>query len=447
MYSHWFLYGIYSLLKALTRLCLALYYPATKVTGKERLRLKGPTLLATNHPNTLLDALNGASRVDEQVFFIVNASLFRTSFQSWFFNTFFCIPVERPQDTNGRPINNREAFFRSTVHLAGGGHLYIAPEGSSVLERHLRPLKTGAARIALGAEAEFDFQLGVRLLPIGLNYEQANQFGSGLLINVGAPLMVADFQEAYRKDPREAVRQLTALLEERMSSLIIDTRDEEEDLLLHRLESILQSSDPQDQEQHFVRAKRLIDELRLMEKEEPAALEEFRQKVARYFQVLDRERFSDRIIAEASAPGEGSTWVFLARLLTGFPFFLYGLVNNYLPYFVPRWVAYKLNLYIGYQATLKIMVSLLSFPVFYAFQSYAVARWVNWPWTLVYLVSLVPTGYFAHWYRGEYRNTRDRFRWRKLERRHPEKKTELIGLRREIWNALSGMTESTQLLE
>ena len=91
------------------------------------------------------------------------------------------IPIYRRQDADGtdpaaqvspeelaRP--NEATFGRCYDYLGQGGTIMIFPEGTSVSERRLRPLKTGAARIALGAEARHDFKLGLHMLPVGINY-------------------------------------------------------------------------------------------------------------------------------------------------------------------------------------------------------------------------------------------------------------------------------------
>ncbi len=85
----------------------------------------------------------------------------------------------------------------------------IFPEGTSVSERRLRPLKTGAARIALGAEARHGFQLGLQVVPVAINYFDPSTFRSDVLLNVAPPIVVADYAAAYAQDPDAAADQLT----------------------------------------------------------------------------------------------------------------------------------------------------------------------------------------------------------------------------------------------
>ncbi|HKK80402.1 MAG TPA: 1-acyl-sn-glycerol-3-phosphate acyltransferase, partial [Phaeodactylibacter sp.] len=238
------LYAIYQFLKGLTKLSLRLYYPNADLLNIQRLKYKGGSILVSNHPNTLIDPLNAASRVPKIVHFLANASLFGTPFTYWFFNTFFCIPVERPQDTKGKPINNQAAFAKSHRFLARGGCLFIAPEGGSEMERRVRPFKTGTARIALGAEAKADFKLGLRILPVGLSYEHPERFRSHMIVNACEPILVSEYAELYREDSIAAARQLTKELEERVRNATIDTQSPEEDKAILAMEQLLRNSQP-----------------------------------------------------------------------------------------------------------------------------------------------------------------------------------------------------------
>lgn len=143
-----FLKAVYYSLYGLVKTALAIFYREIRVEGLPPQEPKGPLIVLSNHPNTLMDPFLVVSRLQRPVFFLANASLFSHPFANWFLNTFYCIKVERQKDVN-RPIDNAVAFARSRRHLESGGALYIAPEGTCYWEYRLRPLKTGAARIAL----------------------------------------------------------------------------------------------------------------------------------------------------------------------------------------------------------------------------------------------------------------------------------------------------------
>ena len=63
------------------------------------------------------------------------------------------LPVYRHQDQGEDVTKNQETFAAAAKWLAKGGTIGICPEGISHDEPGLQPIKTGTARIALGAVA------------------------------------------------------------------------------------------------------------------------------------------------------------------------------------------------------------------------------------------------------------------------------------------------------
>ena len=64
--------------------------------------------------------------------------------------------------------------------------LGIFPEGEASDEAHLLPIRTGAARIALGAHSRG--AMGLRIVPVGLIYEDKQRARSRAYVRVGDPI-------------------------------------------------------------------------------------------------------------------------------------------------------------------------------------------------------------------------------------------------------------------
>jgi glycerol-3-phosphate O-acyltransferase / dihydroxyacetone phosphate acyltransferase len=350
--------------------------------------------------------------------------LFKHPFTNWFFNTFYCIPIERPKDVGGRKIKNDKSFEKAEDFLCRGGMLYIAPEGYSQPERRLGKIKTGTARIALGAAGKTDFQLDLTIQPVGLNYTNHRFFRSCLFTYVGEPIKVADYKNSYQQDRKSAVLQLTEDLTEAMRALIIDTEDEAEDKLLRRLEEVLTNSYPLDLEAHFFRNKEILEQLRLYRDNFPSNDAAFRQKVQQYFDELEKNGLSDSAVAaptpSVSMVGQG------LGLLLGLPFFVYGWVNNFLANYLPWLIAKKANIFPGYDSTIKIMSGLVIYPLVYGLQTLAIHQLFHKPMvTLVYVLTLAPLGLFAWWYRKAYRRFVENQRWKRFTASNSERSHQL----------------------
>ncbi len=395
------MYFIYQVLKIIVKIALWVYFPGTEVKNRERLLFKGPAIVISNHPNTLMDVLNVAARSREQFYFLANAGLFKSKFGNWFFNTFYCIPIERILDTGGKPLNNASSFERCFERLEKGGTIYIAAEGTSWMERHLHPFKTGTARIALGAESRNDFQLDMKIIPVGLSYSAPTKFRSKVFIKVGEPVYIKDFRQKYEEDEVAAVRYITQVLEAKVRTLIIDTENEAEDELIVKLEKMWQNTQALDAEGQFERTNRAIDNLRIWKKVQNIDFENFKEKVGRYFATLEKYQIQDETVAQASDRG---LWWKILLLGLGLPFFLYGVVNHLLPLGIPfaaAWLLIKrIGLYIGYTSTIKISVGVLSVPLFYWLQSEVVQYFFGIGISWWYLISLPVAGWLTLEYRA-----------------------------------------------
>jgi 1-acyl-sn-glycerol-3-phosphate acyltransferase len=381
------LYLIYQFLKLLTKISFRVYYPNATRMNLDRLRYRGGSILVSNHPNTLLDPLNAACRVPKVVHFLANASLFQTPFTNWFFNTFYCIPVERPQDTKGKPINNANAFRKSQQFINQGGCLFIAPEGGSDMERRVRSFKTGTARILLGAAAQQNFETDLKIMPVGLTYDHPNRFRSRMTVNAAPPILARDYAKAFKADKVQAARQLTQDLEQAIRDHTIDTKDEAEDKLALRAEELLRNSHPLDGPAHFRRTKSWIEGLRRQAEQSPEGYKAYAQQQAAYWEKLTAARTTDEAVAKRPGPAA------LIFLILGAPFALYGLINNFVAGYLPKLASEKLDLYIGYTASVQILCGLLAFPVVYALQSWAVGAWLGQTAGWLYLLSLPLTGW------------------------------------------------------
>ncbi|MEL7223148.1 MAG: 1-acyl-sn-glycerol-3-phosphate acyltransferase, partial [Bacteroidota bacterium] len=356
--------------------------------------------------------------------FLASAGMFKHPIAGFLFRHLYCIPIMRPgKDEKVKKVSNKESFRKSFDHLAKGGVMFIAPEGGSAMERRLRPLKTGTARIALGAEEDNDFQLGIHLYPTGITYEHPTQCGSRVYIEAGEPIQVADWKEAYLKNPKEAVRDLTCVLEERMEALIIHTGDEEQDQLLYRLETILRNDRPLPVDQHYQRSQRLLTKLQSTDKKNYV---EVKEKANHYRDQLKANQLTDRGISQQD------TSLFSLINLLGWPVWLYGRINNLFPYELPRLLAKKLDLYIGYNSTVKILSGTILFPLFYFIQYKLFSYFVDGPWPLIYLLSLPLSGIGAWLYARHFVPRWEAFQWKRWQKKHPKPAKELLHLRAEL---------------
>ncbi len=410
------MYFVYQFLKIIVKFGLWIYYSKRTVVNRNVLRFKGPAIVVSNHPSTLMDPLNVGALAREPFYFLANAGLFKSKFGNWFFNTFYCIPIERLQDTGGKPVNNAANFARCDAHMVRGSTLYIAPEGDSWMRRHLQKLKTGTVRIAFHSEQQHDYQLDLKIIPVGLTYSAPTAFRSKVFINAGEPLYVRNFRAAYEADPLNTVKMVTSALEAQMRTLMIDTSGDEEDLLVKQVEEILQNEHPLPAEAEFNRTKKLIVALREWQAADQMKSIQFQNQVGLYFRLLQQYQLSDAAVAKS--PDKTLFFKILCVIL-GFPVFLYGFIQHFFPAFIPFLAAQllvkRMGLYIGYTTTVKFALGVFTVPLFYWLQSELVAYWFSTTVSWWYLLSLPIAGFFAWEYWIFARKTMRLFRFNSLK--------------------------------
>src|SRR2546425_5299810 len=136
---------------AILKFAMRVYFRRVEVVGLEHVPRKSPVIFVLNHPNALVDPAFLLSLAPRRVSFLAKSPLFRVPILGYFVRALDCLPVYRQQDEGEDVSRNREMFVAARELLARGGTIGICPEWVSHDEPRLRPIKTGAARIALGA--------------------------------------------------------------------------------------------------------------------------------------------------------------------------------------------------------------------------------------------------------------------------------------------------------
>jgi len=195
-------------LVGLARLVLRIFFRQIEVVGHEKVPAEAPVIFALNHPSALIDPMFILALANRPVHFLAKEPLFRMPFIGTLVRGVGCIPVYRAQD-DADPSKNKTTFDRARAILASGGTIAIFPEGTSHDDPKLRVLKTGLARIALGAAQAGHNE--IQIVPAGLYYSDKGRFRSDALLCFGDPIPVKPSDlSAEGEPPTEAVRRLTA---------------------------------------------------------------------------------------------------------------------------------------------------------------------------------------------------------------------------------------------
>lgn len=402
---------LYKILRGIVFITIKIFFNSVYAKNLENIPLRGPLIIAPNHPSTFLDPLVVCMWIKRPIYFLTNGGAFSSPFKKWFYTKLFMIPIYRQQDvkeSGSSSAKNEEAFRNCYEMLEQGKVIIIFPEGSSEDERKLRKIKTGLARIALGAEAKNNFKLGVKVVCVGVNYTNPRKFQSKLFINFDNPIDISEYQDRYVQDNYEAVKKVTSTVSERLSSLIVVTSNERLDKLVKKIE-ILYASDLQkslnltfdEREQIFTIAQYISDAVNYYQDRDSIKVNKLEEEIDKYFSDLKKNGIRDQTVSKIKDKNQliKKLLKYIPQLVFGFPLYIFGLLHNYLPFILPGIVAKKSTKYTVYQGPVNIVTGMITFSFFYLFYIILFGLITkNVLFTVLYSLILPISGYFTFYY-------------------------------------------------
>jgi glycerol-3-phosphate O-acyltransferase/dihydroxyacetone phosphate acyltransferase len=422
-------------IKVVLRFALRVFFRRIEVVGRRHVPREGACLFVLNHPNGLVDPAFLLCYAPRRVSFLAKSPLFRTPIVGFFVRALDSIPVYRKQDERQDTASrNRETFERAAALLRRGGTIAICPEGASHSEPYLLPLKSGAARIALGAvnaaaearpheagNAKDEGQkkeenttarppvtadsclapspLFLSIVPVGLYYTAKTTFRSGALLYFGEPIRVEPVAPGPDGEPpREAVRRLSERIAESMRSLTLNADRHEALAMVARAERIFSSTDEEGEEasleRELLRRRRFVEAYAFHRQHSPARLEELERRISQYEEELRQAGLDDpRQLSPATVSEYARGWTLLMRVaffLLLLPVALAGAVLHYPAYTLAGVLATRFaREYDDVLSTFKIAAALLLFPLTWAALAFVLYRLGGW-WGVLAALTCAP---------------------------------------------------------
>ena len=350
-------------------------------SGGEAVPRRGPVLLVANHPNSLLDPLLVAAAARRPVRFLAKAPLFADWKIGWLIRAAGAIPVYRRADDPAHMDRNEEMFRAVHAALAGGAVVGMFPEGLSHSEPALAPLRTGAARIALGAHALTGRPFPV--VPIGLVFRQKDTFRSDALVLVGQPVPWDDLA-ARGVDDEAVVRVLTGRIAAALRQLTVNLERWQDQPLVDCAMRIWEAErgvppDPGDRVARLGATTRILATVR---QSEHAAGTGLARDVEAHRRRLRRLGLRPVDLAADVSLGRGARWagrrVALVMPLAA-AVAIAGLVLFWVPYRVTGFVVDRMRRPPDQRSTYKLLVGIVVYAAWVvALSALGAATWNAW---------------------------------------------------------------------
>jgi glycerol-3-phosphate O-acyltransferase/dihydroxyacetone phosphate acyltransferase len=299
----------------------------------ERVPPRGPVLLVANHPNSLIDPLLVCAAARRPVRFLAKAPLFEDLKTGWMVRAVGAIPVYRRQDDPTLMDRNADMLRAAHDALGRGAAVGIFPEGQSHSEPSLVQLRTGAARIVLGALAAHGVR--VPIVPVGLVFYDKAIFRSPALAVVGEPVPWDDLGAHGVQDAAQ-VRQLTERIGEAIREVTLNLERWEDRPLVETAVAVWDAefepgSDRADRVRRLEATTRILADLR---REPEAKWDALVRDVGAHRRRLRRLRLSPKWLGAQADLASGLRWA-VSRYFLAMPLAVLLGVAGFILFFPP----------------------------------------------------------------------------------------------------------------
>lgn len=414
------------------------FYRKVIVIGRENINPEDSNIFAPNHQNALMDALAVLYAHKGQPVFLARSDIFKRKLIASFLYFLKILPVYRLRDGFSSLKGNDEIFEKTIDVLKNKNGLVILPEGDHAGYRRLRQLKKGICRIAFQAEEATDFNLKLKIIPVGLEFSNYTHYRQVLTVVFGKPFEVSDYFDTYRENPDKALNDLRLRLSDEMKKVMIHIESLEDYEAIDELRSIINGKHSDDiRHPKIFRDRKLIDRLNVLKASEPEKYDRICKLSCHVKKRTQELNLSYRLLEKKKHP---VGWLILGMIgiILTFPLFIFGNIFNLTFLSIPNLQIPKIKdpqFHSSIRFGLSLLLAFVFLPIYLIL---CLIIFSPWYLGLLIFITLPLSGLFAWNYYLIFRRIMGGFRIRKLIR---NKDRRFVVLRKD-YNELTRLVES-----
>lgn len=429
----------YEILRPIGYLVHRVAHRSITVYGLENIPKDGPIILAPNHQNALSDSLAVILTCNLQPVFLGRADIFKKKLAAKILNFFKISPVYRIRDGKETLDRNQEVFDNCVEILKKNKVICIYPEASHVGLKSMNPHKKAIPRIALLAAEKTNFEIDVKVVPVGLYFSHYYQFRRDLIVCYGEPISSKNYYQLYKEEGEaKATLQFRNDLYQAIRKIVVNVDDRKSYELYEQgfdmfKPQLYQKLGLKNRPGNAVKAEQyLTEKLDAYFEKDPSEKEELLKKAQLYKRLKSRMNISEKIIQKGPI-GIGQLILNYILVLLLMPFALYGLIANGWLFFLTRYPYRKMITDPLFYSTFAFGLGFILFPIWYIGQFFIlIAIFKCFLIALGLLVFSIPSGILA-WELGQViLLSAQRLKLNMLTRKNNKTLQQLISLRTEL---------------
>lgn len=424
-----------------------IFYRQIEISDPANLPQTGPVILCANHANALADAMIIQAITKKTVHPIARSGLFKNPFLKPILSTIQAVPVYRKQDNETDMHQNQDTFARCYDMLDQDEWLLIFPEGQSHSDPKLRELKTGIARLAIGASNR---GISPYIVPIGLNFSDKGKFRSRVLVKINPAIDVtAELEQKFKNDP-DQVKNFTRKIQQELEAVTINADSSQDIDFLHWLERFFAMRHgtyrKRSMELRFRALKKITQAQEHLRNECPAKIAQLKRHLQQFERLCNHWGVRDYYLTFDYRPSTITLFILrsITVILFVLPLALWGIINSIIPFILTRFIARKFSKGKDQYDTAKMVLGLFFFWIFWASQTIMVYKTTGTTAALLYALSLPVSAAIALFFRKERQRIWENLRVFVLFIRKRKLKRYLEGKRKRIETELAQLVRTAK---
>lgn len=198
-----------------------IFYEKYEIKGKENIPANDYKIFAPNHQNGLMDPLAVLYTNNDQTVFVARADLFKNKFIARILYKLKILPIFRMRDGKENLSENEFVFQKTKDVIVAKQPFTIFPEAAHNFKRELLSIKKGVPRIVFITEAENNYSLNIKIIPVGIYYDQYIGFRNNILVNIGPAFETMPYSLQSRESEPKAMLAMRDKLSVELEKLVL----------------------------------------------------------------------------------------------------------------------------------------------------------------------------------------------------------------------------------
>lgn len=372
------------------------FHRIERVEGQEHLPdPMEPTIYVANHQNGLMDAIvQSAMLSPNQIHFLTRADVFYQKTVRKLLFAFNQMPIFRQRDrlADARERNQR-IFEICAERLNIGASIGLFPEGNHRASKTLRQLRRGVVDMVNTAIQLNPELKALKLVPVGIDYEQMTDFRRRMSYRIGPPIPFADLIDESTGSIPPGL--LLDRIKDALNDLLVNIQpDSHYDVLLPYVQA-LRTTEAED----WIATR---DEIRTMQSIPETGLEAIQESHAALLKAGTLKAARPEDLGQGAEDVRRTPWWF-------WPMAPLAIIGGACAYPFSKFVQQQEAKRVKdpcFTSTFKVSAGMFLFPIYLFALAWPLARlasgeWGGWPVVGAYLFNLIGSR-LAGWWFGVY---------------------------------------------